>query len=48
MNLTNRRLLSISNADVRFVCEDGSHMRLCATPCKWFNVLAFQNYAKLM
>ncbi len=40
MNLTNRNLFSISNAIAHFVC---SHMRLCATPCKWFNALAFQN-----
>ncbi len=26
----------------RFVCVDCSHMRLCVTPCKWFNVLASQ------
>ncbi len=43
MNLANRRLLSISNADARFVCVDRSRMRLCATPRKWFNVLASQN-----
>ncbi len=43
MNLTNRRLLSISNADARFVYVDCSRMRPCATPCKWFNILASQN-----
>ncbi len=39
MNLTNRRLLSILSAEARFVCV----MRLCATPCKWFNALGPQN-----
>ncbi len=34
MNLNNRRLLSISNADPCFVCVDCSRMWLCATPCK--------------
>ncbi len=42
MNLTNRRLLTISYADVSFVCVDCSRMRLCANLCKWFNVLASQ------
>ncbi len=27
----------------RFVCVDCSRMRLCTTPCKWFNALASQN-----
>ncbi len=26
-----------------FVCVDCTRMRLCVTPCKWFNVLASQN-----
>ncbi len=43
MNLTNRRLLSISYAYLRFVCVDCSRMRLYATQCKWFNVFASQN-----
>ncbi len=43
MNQTNRRLLSVSNADACFVCVDCSRMRLCTTPCKSFNVLASQN-----
>ncbi len=33
MNLTNRRLLSISNAEGRFFCVDCSRIRLCATLC---------------